>query len=135
MGAKRIAIDSSSVFVHKITDPQLVREKMFQLSSLVQMVHGIGFFACDIPYGSDRISRFGVEETVVDGIILLTANNNDKTLERDRFIEIYKLRNTAHANGRFKIDIGNHGIVIHAKKLKLPARIPKGKVKPVKRKK
>lgn len=133
-GALRIAVDSSSVFVHKMTDPQLVREKMFQLSTLVQMVHGIGFFACDIPYGSNKISRFGVEETVVDGIILLTATNNEKTLKRDRFIEIYKLRNTAHANGRYKIEIGNHGIVVHAKKFKLPSRNIKGIKKPVKRK-
>ncbi len=135
MGAQRIAVDSSSVFVHKITDPQIVREKMFQLATLVQMTQGIGFFACDIPYGSNKISRFGVEETVVDGIILLTATNNDKTLRRERFIEIYKLRNTAHANGRFRIDIENKGIVIHAPKIRISSRIKKGKAKPVKRKK
>jgi circadian clock protein KaiC len=112
MGAKRIAVDSASVFVHKITDPQIVREKMFQLATLVQMAQAIGFFAADIPYGSDSISRFGVEETVVDGIILLTASNNEKTLKRDRFIEIYKLRNTSHANGRHEMQIGNNGIIV-----------------------
>jgi circadian clock protein KaiC len=116
MGAKRIAIDSSSVFVHKISDPQIVREKMFQLSTLVQMAQGIGFFACDIPYGSDKISRFGVEETVVDGIILLTATINEKTLARERFLEIYKLRNTSHSNGKYKIEIGKDGIKINSKR-------------------
>jgi circadian clock protein KaiC len=116
MGAKRVAIDSSSVFVHKISDPQIVREKMFQLSTLVQMAQGIGFFACDLPYGSDKISRFGVEETVVDGIILLTAIINEKTLARDRFLEIFKLRNTSHSNGKYKIEIGKDGIKINSKK-------------------
>lgn len=134
MGAKRIAVDSSSVFVHKITEPQIVREKMFQLATLVQRSQGVGFFASDIPYGSNKISRFGVEETVVDGIILLTASSNDKTLRRDRFLEIYKLRNTAHANGRFKIDIGNNGIVIHTNKSRLAAPVRKAKAKQVKRK-
>lgn len=114
MGAKRIAIDSVSVFVHKIKDPQAVREKIFQLATLVQMVQGIGFFATDIPYGSDKISRFGVEETVVDGVILLTSV--EVGLKRERHLEIYKLRNTAHYNGRHKMHIGVGGVVIKPNK-------------------
>src|SRR3989338_2627635 len=109
-GAKRIAIDSASVFVHKIIDPQMIREKMFQLATLVQMAQGIGFFSTDIPYGSEKISRFGVEETVVDGIILLTSTVNG--LKRERFLEIYKLRNTAHVNGKHKMSIKHGGITI-----------------------
>lgn len=112
MGVKRIAIDSSSVFLHKITDPLKAREKIFQLATLVQMVHGIGFFATDIPYGTNRISRFGVEETVVDGVILLSATLNKASLERERFLEIYKLRNTAHANGRHEMRIEKGGIKV-----------------------
>lgn len=109
LGAKRIAIDSASVFVHKIKDQELVREKIFQLGTLVQMAQGIGFFSVDIPYGTNKVSRFGVEETVVDGIILLTATINEK-FSRERFIEIYKLRNTAHLNGRHSMLIEHGGI-------------------------
>jgi len=112
--AKRIAIDSASVFVHKIKDPQAVREKIFQLSTLVQMAQGIGFFTADIHYGSDQISRFGVEETVVDGVILLTST--EKGLIRERFIEIYKMRNTAHVNGRHKMIIGKGGVQVSVTK-------------------
>jgi circadian clock protein KaiC len=112
LGAKRIAVDSASVFVHKIIDPQIVREKMFQLATIVQMTQGIGFFSIDIPYGANKISRFGVEETVVDGIILLTSINDEKSLKRNRFIEIYKLRNTAHASGRHQLLISDYGLVI-----------------------
>ena len=108
--AKRIAIDSVSLFVHKVIDPQTVREKIFQLATLVQKAQGIGFFATDIPYGSDKLSRFGVEETVVDGVILLTSS--EKALNRERFIEIYKLRNTAHLSGRHKMEITSDGIFI-----------------------
>ncbi len=112
MGAKRIAVDSASVFVHKIKDPQIVREKIFQLATLVQVAQGIGFFATDIPYGSVNISRFGVEETVVDGVIILSAVNDEDDLRRERFIEVYKLRNTAHENGRHKMEIKKGGISI-----------------------
>lgn len=107
-GAKRIAVDSASVFVHKITDPQAVREKVFQLATIVQMAQGVGFFTIDIFYGTNQISRFGVEETVVDGIILLTSK--EIGAERERFLEVYKLRNTAHANSRRSIVIGHDGL-------------------------
>jgi circadian clock protein KaiC len=62
--ARRVAIDSVSVFLHKVKDPQIDREKVFQLASIVQNSQAVGFFATDIPYGSNQISRFGVEETL-----------------------------------------------------------------------
>ena len=110
LNAKRIAIDSASIFVHKVSDPQIVREKVFQLGTIIQNVQGIGLFATDIPYGSNSISRFGVEETIVDGVIILSSV--EKGSKRERFIEIYKLRNTSHVDGKRKIQIKKGGIMI-----------------------
>ncbi len=110
MGARRVGIDSVSVFLHKVKDPQVAREKVFQLASIVQNAQAVGFFATDIPYGSSQISRFGVEETVVDGVILLTSS--EEGLERHRYVEVYKLRNTAHLKGRHAITIGHGGITV-----------------------
>jgi circadian clock protein KaiC len=52
-----------------------------------------------------------VEETVVDGIILLTAL--EKGFTRERYLEVYKLRNTAHARGRHQMTIGANGVIVH----------------------
>ncbi len=110
INARRVAIDSVSVFLHKIADRQVSREKIFQLCSIVQNVQGVGFFATDIPYGSNQVSRFGVEETVVDGVILLTSI--EEGLERERYVEVYKLRNTSHLKGRHNLMIGQGGISV-----------------------
>jgi circadian clock protein KaiC len=110
MGAKRVVIDSVSVFLHKVNDPQLCREKIFQLCSIVQNAQAVGFFATDIPYGSQQVSRFGVEETVVDGVIILSST--EEGLERQRYVEVYKLRNTAHLKGRHNMVIGQGGISV-----------------------
>jgi circadian clock protein KaiC len=110
MAARRVAIDSISVFLHRIKDPQIGREKVFQLASIVQTNDAVGFFATDIPYGTNQLSRFGVEETVVDGVILLSST--EEALERQRYIEVYKLRNTAHLKGRHSMVIGAGGISI-----------------------
>jgi circadian clock protein KaiC len=111
MGAKRVVIDSVSVFLHRVTDPQVSREKIFHLCSIVQNANAVGFFATDIPYGCSQISRFGVEETVVDGVLILSST--EEGLERQRYIEVYKLRNTAHLKGRHNMVIGAGGVAVY----------------------
>lgn len=108
--AKRVVIDSVSVFLHKVTSPQLSREKIFHLCSIVQNIGAVGFFPTDIPYGSKQVSRFGVEETVVDGVIILSSTEEGQ--ERQRYIEVYKLRNTAHLKGQHNMVIEQGGISI-----------------------
>jgi circadian clock protein KaiC len=110
MGARRVAIDSVSVFLHKSTDAQINREKIFQVCTIVQNVQAVGFLATDIPYGSNQISRFGVEETVVDGVIQLSSL--EEGFERERYIEVYKLRNTEHLKGKHAMTISKGGISV-----------------------
>jgi circadian clock protein KaiC len=110
MAAQRVAIDSVSVFLYKIADSSRVRTKIFQLATVVQNAGAVGFFATDIPYGANQLSRYGVEETVVDGAILLSAI--EEGVERQRYLEVYKLRNTAHVTGRHGMVIGRGGITI-----------------------
>lgn len=125
LGARRVALDSVSVFLHKVKDPLIAREKTFQIASLVQNAQAVGFLATDIPYGSEQISRFGVEETVVDGVILLSATTEG--LERHRYLEVYKLRNTAHLKGRHDMLIGEGGVTIFPR---YDAQVPKTHAKP-----
>ena len=110
MKARRVVIDSVSVFLHKVTDPQISRERVFQLCSIVQNIGAVGFFPTDVPYGSMQVSRFGVEETVVDGVIILSST--EEGLERQRYVEIYKMRNTSHLKGRHNMLIGAGGVSI-----------------------
>jgi circadian clock protein KaiC len=108
--ARRVAVDSVSVFLHKVRDPQVAREKVFQLASIIQNNQAVALLATDIPYGSNQLSRFGVEETVVDGVLLLSST--EEGMERQRYLEVYKLRNTAHAKGRHSMVIGPGGITV-----------------------
>lgn len=107
-GARRIAIDSVSVFLHKVKDPRIAQEKIFQIATVVQSAGAVGLFATDIPYGTDLLSRLGIEETIVDGVILLTATE-DGFLRR-RYLEVYKLRNTMHAMGRHELIIDANNV-------------------------
>jgi len=122
MQARRVAVDSISVFLHKVKDPQIGREKIFQLASIVQNIQAVGLFATDIPYGANQLSRFGVEETVVDGVILLTST--EEALDRQRYLEVDKLRNTAHLKGRHSMSIGPGGIEVFPRYGLAPLHVP-----------
>lgn len=111
LGARRVVIDSLSVFMNKVTDVRIARDKTFQAASIVQNARAVGLFTTDVPYGANRISRFGVEETVIDGVILLSSTMEG--LERHRYVEIYKLRNTSHAKGRHSMAIGRGGVRVY----------------------
>ncbi|ATB44391.1 hypothetical protein CYFUS_009878 [Cystobacter fuscus] len=109
-GAQRVVLDSMSVFLHKIEDRRITRDKVFWLANIIQNQNAVGLFANDLPAGTQQHSRFGVEETVMDGLILLWAEAQG--LERHRYVEVHKLRNTAHASGRHSITIGAGGIQV-----------------------
>jgi circadian clock protein KaiC len=47
---------------------------------------------------------------VVDGVIILSST--EEGAERERYIEVYKLRNTAHLKGRHNMVIGPLGVAI-----------------------
>jgi hypothetical protein len=40
--ARRVAVDSVSVFLHKVRDQEVAREKIFQLASIVHTAHAKG---------------------------------------------------------------------------------------------
>ncbi|HYI01051.1 ATPase domain-containing protein [Hyalangium sp.] len=110
LGARRVVIDSLSLFLHKIEDNRIVRDKVFWLANIVQNQGAVGFFSNDSLPGSQQLTRFGVEETVVDGVISLKWEAEG--LERHRYLEVIKLRNTGHAKGRHSMTIDRGGITL-----------------------
>jgi circadian clock protein KaiC len=135
LGATRVVIDSLSVFLHRIADPQPYREKVYHLCSIIQHAQAVALFPTDVPYGTTQISRFGVEETVVDGVIVLRSI--EEGLERQRYIEVYKLRDSVHLEGRHNMVIGAGGISVFPRyeigrahdapgPVEVPSRLPSG---------
>lgn len=106
-GARRVAVDTLSVFFYKVETAREAREHMHELSTIVEQAGATALLGVSIPFGSRQISRFGVEETVADGILLLTAEPRGS--ERQRFLEVLKLRQTDHAEGQYDFAIDADG--------------------------
>jgi len=92
MGAKRIVVDSLSPLFLSLGDENSIRQSAFQMSLSFKEAGVTAFVVSDVPVGSERVSRFGPEESVFDGIMIMKA----KMIEgrRDRFVEIFKMRGT-----------------------------------------
>ncbi|MDI6791822.1 MAG: ATPase domain-containing protein [bacterium] len=110
-GAQRIVVDSLPCLLHQVSEqPYLVTEKAAQLTNLLKGLGTTALFVSRTPMGTEQVSKFGVEESLVDGIMILRIIG-DKA-KRKRSIEIYKLRNARHVLGECRMVIGNEGVKV-----------------------
>lgn len=108
---QRLVVDSFSVFLNRVRSAALQREKTYQMATLVQRQGATGLLISDIPAGEPgRLSRFGVEETVTDGTIVLSTEISQN--QRRRYLEVYKLRATEHVTGRHRMAITPTGVEV-----------------------
>ncbi len=108
---QRFVIDSFSIFLHKIDNIALQREKVFQMTSLIQRMDMVGLLISDIPTSEPhQISRFGIEETIVDGAIILSTELAGH--KRRRYLEVFKMRSVKHITGRHRMNITARGIEV-----------------------
>jgi circadian clock protein KaiC len=110
-GPDRLVMDSFSVFLHRLTDKSSLREKTYQMVRLIRRLEAVGLLVSDIPaHRPEALSRFGVEETVADGVIVLSAETGP--LARRRYIEVHKMRGVSHVEGRYRMEIAGAGIEV-----------------------
>ncbi|WP_089719607.1 ATPase domain-containing protein [Candidatus Entotheonella palauensis] len=108
---QRFVLDSFSVYLHKVEHQAIQREKTYQLATLARQTGALGLLVSDAPTSEPyRLSRYGVEETVADGTIALTAEMEG--LQRRRYLEVYKMRAIDHVTGRHRMEITSQGIEV-----------------------
>jgi len=93
MGAKRIVIDSITSIGHRLGDPQLVREFIFQLIAKLMTIGTNVVMTSEV--NAPRFSMFDVEEFIADGIISVT-HEPGRLYEPVRRLRIVKMRGTSY---------------------------------------
>ena len=116
---RRLCLDSLSVFLHRIERPAIQREMAYRIVSLVRDAGAVGLLLSDVPVEDrSRLSRFGVEETVADGIITLSMSPSD--YGHRRFLQVFKMRACRHATGRRRMTIGDRGVEVFTERPQRP---------------
>jgi len=110
LGAKRVVIDSTSIFGMIFKDEHELRKRLYEFIKMLKETKAVVLMTAEIPEDMKGLSRFGVEEFVVDGVIVLYYTNIG--MESFGNIEIRKMRRTAHKHGIFPTRITKRGIEV-----------------------
>lgn len=107
---KRVAIDSSSLIGMYENDEYKTRKKLYNLVQALKKAGTTSLLSAEIPEESKQLSRFGVEEFVVDGVIVLYYLGIGEGLFRS--ISVRKMRQTNHKHGTFPMELASKGVVV-----------------------
>jgi len=110
VGAKRMVIDPISVFGMQTDSLLQLRQDLIRFSSLLKELDLTIVFVTEIPEDSQALSRYGIEEFIADGVVVLYFSRVGGL--RVRGIEVRKMRGTSHKEGIFPLKIGDSGVVV-----------------------
>jgi len=106
----RIVIDSTSVMGLYFKDAFEVRKQMFKLINGLKEVGVTSVLTAELPEENKKLSRFGVEEFVVDGVIILQFLGLGGKSSFN--MQVRKMRRTEHKKESYPFEIGKTGIKI-----------------------
>jgi len=110
INAKRLVIDPVSIFGLYIKDIATVRKKLYRIINSIKNAKCTTLMTSEILEDSKALSRFGVEEFVVDGVIVLNYFGLGE--EFNRSLQIRKMRRTDHGKDVYPFEITKKGIVV-----------------------
>ena len=106
--ASRIAVDSISLITMMYDDVEKKREIVFNLVKSIKDSGATALFTAEVDPKNPMVSRDGIVEYVVDGVILLSFLEKDNRLLLT--IRILKMRRTKHSREVKVYEIGDGGI-------------------------
>ncbi|MDG6219892.1 MAG: ATPase domain-containing protein [Candidatus Thermoplasmatota archaeon] len=105
---KRCVIDGIAAIGVRYKDPDMLRSDIFRLSIILKKL-GLTTLVTIETASAEKISRYGVEEYVSDGVVLI-----DKDSQR-RFIEVVKIRGKGFMIGQHDMTIASDGVHVYPK--------------------
>ena len=111
IGAKRVVIHTISNFTIYMKDLAEIRRTMVKLYDVLKLNGCTSILVCESPPGSTAISRSGVEEFVVDGVIRLRKALIDN--EFKLVLNIWKLRGAKHSNKLHLYEVREDGLIVY----------------------
>ena len=110
-GARRAALDSLGAILTRFADIGIVRRELFRIASALDDLGVTSVITMERTAEYNEVSRHGVEEFVLDNVIVL--RNVLRMEKRRRTVEIVKFRGLQHRTGEWIFTIDpREGIVV-----------------------
>jgi circadian clock protein KaiC len=111
ISAARVAVDSLDAVFTRFADTALVRHELARIADALEDAEVTSVITAERVEEYDHVSRYGVEEFVLDNVIIL--RNVLAHERRRRTIEIVKMRGAPHRTGEWLFTIDPHdGFVV-----------------------
>ncbi|MBW6451354.1 MAG: AAA family ATPase [DPANN group archaeon] len=107
---QRLVIDSISLFGLYLDNSYKIRKELYKLVEALKQTGCTSILLSEIPENTKQLSRYGVEEFVADGVIVLYYMSLGNGAFRN--IEVRKMRRTNHKNGTYPLTITKTGIKV-----------------------
>jgi KaiC/GvpD/RAD55 family RecA-like ATPase len=115
LNAKRIVLDPVSLIGMYMKDPAVIRKRLFEIIRLLKKTGATTIVTSEILENEigergGSLSRDGVSEFIVDGIIILNLFGIGEGIIRSLMIR--KMRRTKHGTDVYPMEMGSNGIVL-----------------------
>lgn len=111
INAKRVVIDSISALGLYVRDKAELRRMIFNMSIMLRKLHCTPLIVSEMVYGEKGLSRYGVEEFVADGLVVLYYERLQSSFLRA--VQVWKLRGSTHSEKLHPYAITEKGIIIY----------------------
>ena len=109
-GVKRLVLDSLTSVCYRIRRDERIRDFMLRLGQTLTELGCTSLLVSEIGPQAGRYSLHGVEEAIVDGVILLW--NTRRQGDILRVLQIVKMRGTTHSRAQYVIELTPIGMLM-----------------------
>src|SRR3989338_1982343 len=114
ISATRMVIDSVSAIGMYVKDLPELRRMILQISGMLRKNKCTSLLISEVIAGKEALSRFGVEEFVTDGVVLMKNFHTPSGYQRG--MTVWKMRSTNHSRRIHPYEISKKGITVLASK-------------------
>jgi KaiC/GvpD/RAD55 family RecA-like ATPase len=111
LGAKRLVIDSLPSLGFNLPDEGEIRKAILKMSYMLMRIGVTSLLTTEADEGANRYGKFGVEEYVADGVLVM--HYMGVGMRSNRTLHIRKMRATKHSEDLHPLEIGPSGIIVH----------------------
>ena len=113
--AKRIVLDSLASLGLSYDDPKDMKRSFFRFAEYMRDLGVTCLFTTETEEGTNKISRYGIEEFIADGVILLRYQESHGSCHRT--LTIRKMGHTNHDTRIFPLRITPDGLEVRAEQV------------------
>ncbi|HLM91772.1 MAG TPA: ATPase domain-containing protein [Thermoplasmata archaeon] len=110
LGAKRLVLDSLTSVCYRIRRDERIRDFMLRLGQELSDAGCTSLLVSEIGPTPGRYSLHGVEEAIVDGVLLLW--NGRRQGDILRVLQVIKMRGTSHSQAQYVIELTPIGMLL-----------------------